>query len=470
MNTIMTIAGNVRRLVAGLIASNRYTRVLFKRIALDEVLLPLILKDPLFSPRVNKIPEARTILDGLAPVNSVPVPPQAARVQGASPSVHEPITDISVGIEWGPSAFPITRHALYFPQGTGNLAERWLRRLPLDACVLILADEAEFETARSYANRYRQIKRIIELPATRNQMETDAGIRKELESFKALDAVVLPVSAGCKNLTFLPDAILPDLKPLYPRFRMLWRLGFRQFALYSFHGLRQMEVPFLLDAFAGRHMGRRCFIIGNGPSLRYRDMTRLKDEITFGSNTCYQKFQHWGFSCNYWACTDPLQLELQGLKHQDHLPEDIVKFVPFTYLPLLQLSNCCPMNISDDTAHAPGFSDSPDALCPGSTSMVILLQLAVIMKCNPIYLVGVDHSWPPDAWEVLHHPIGDKEVELWASKEDAASLRTPPDLARMNADYEEARRRTEELGITVCNATHHSALNVFDKIDYERLF
>mgnify|MGYP006883736343 CR=1 FL=1 len=51
----MTIAGSVRRLVAGLIASNRYTRVLFKRIALDEVLLPLILKDPLFAPRVLRL-------------------------------------------------------------------------------------------------------------------------------------------------------------------------------------------------------------------------------------------------------------------------------------------------------------------------------------------------------------------------------------------------------------------------------
>ena len=335
MNTTMTIAGSVRQLVAGLIASNRYTRILFKRIALDEVLLPLILKDPLFSPRVNKIPDARKILAGLAPVNTVSVPPQAARVQEASPSVHEPMTDISVGVDWGPSAFPMTRHALYFPQGMGSLAERWLRRLPLDACVLILADKAEFETARSYASRYRQIKCIIELPATLKQMEADAGIRKELGSFKALDAVVLPVSPGCKHLAFLPGNTLPDIEPLYPQFRMLWRLGFRQFALYSFHGVRQMEVPFLLDAFVGKHKDRRCFILGSGPSLRHLDMTRLKDEITFGSNNCYQEFQHWGFSCNYWACTDPFQLEAHGLQHQDHLPENTLKFVPYPYLSLL---------------------------------------------------------------------------------------------------------------------------------------
>lgn len=466
----MTIAGSVRRLVAGLIASNRYTRVLFKRIALDEVLLPLILKDPLFAPRVNNIPAAKKILDSLAPANTITEPTQATGVQNPSSSVHEPMTDISVGVDWGPSAFPMTRHALYFPQGMGILAERWLRRLPLDACVLILADKAEFETAKSYASSYRQIKYVIELPATLQQIETDAGIRKELASFRALDAVVLPVSTGCKDLAFLPGNMLPDLDPLYPRFRMFWRLGFRQFALYSFHGLRQMEVPFLLDDFAGRHTDQRCFILGSGPSLRHLDITQLKDEITFGSNSCHQEFQRWGFSCNYWTCTAPFQLEAQGLKHQDHLPESVVKFVPFSYLPLLQLPNCCPVNMSDDTVYGPGFSDSPDSLCPGPTSMVTLLQLAVIMKCNPIYLVGVDHRWNPDAWEVLHHTIANKELELWASRDAGAYLRTPPDLARMEAAYEEARRRTEEIGVKIWNATPHSGLSVFDKIDYERLF
>ena len=32
------------------------------------------------------------------------------------------------------------------------------------------------------------------------------------------------------------------------------------------------------------HKGERCFIIGNGPSLRETELTKLKGEFTFGLN------------------------------------------------------------------------------------------------------------------------------------------------------------------------------------------
>ncbi len=35
------------------------------------------------------------------------------------------------------------------------------------------------------------------------------------------------------------------------------------------------------------HHGQRCFIIGNGPSLQRTDLTKLKDEFTFGMNRIY---------------------------------------------------------------------------------------------------------------------------------------------------------------------------------------
>ena len=33
-----------------------------------------------------------------------------------------------------------------------------------------------------------------------------------------------------------------------------------------------------------KYQGKRCFILGNGPSLKQQDLTLLKDEITFVSN------------------------------------------------------------------------------------------------------------------------------------------------------------------------------------------
>ncbi len=40
------------------------------------------------------------------------------------------------------------------------------------------------------------------------------------------------------------------------------------------------------------HSGKRCFIIGNGPSLKSEDLDKLRDEISFASNGIYLIFPY----------------------------------------------------------------------------------------------------------------------------------------------------------------------------------
>lgn len=48
----------------------------------------------------------------------------------------------------------------------------------------------------------------------------------------------------------------------------------------------------LLALYKGKFTGKRCFLIGNGPSLRAEDLTRLHEagEITFAFNRIYNIF------------------------------------------------------------------------------------------------------------------------------------------------------------------------------------
>src|SRR5689334_4044737 len=41
------------------------------------------------------------------------------------------------------------------------------------------------------------------------------------------------------------------------------------------------------EVFRDRHKGRRCFVIGNGPSLKEQDLSPLVDEITLVTNSFY---------------------------------------------------------------------------------------------------------------------------------------------------------------------------------------
>ncbi len=59
----------------------------------------------------------------------------------------------------------------------------------------------------------------------------------------------------------------------------------------------------------GSHVGERCFILGNGPSLRSMDLAPLSHEVTFGLNRIYLMFDRLTFHPTYYVCINELVLE-----------------------------------------------------------------------------------------------------------------------------------------------------------------
>ena len=64
-----------------------------------------------------------------------------------------------------------------------------------------------------------------------------------------------------------------------------------------------------LGALQNIHKGERCFIIGNGPSLKNTDLTKLRNEYTFGLNRIYLAFPEMGFETSYYLCVNDLVAE-----------------------------------------------------------------------------------------------------------------------------------------------------------------
>ncbi len=60
-----------------------------------------------------------------------------------------------------------------------------------------------------------------------------------------------------------------------------------------------------------RYLGKRCFILGNGPSLKKMNLDCLKDEITIGSNGIYRFFKEMGFATNFLLFEDVEQTEIR---------------------------------------------------------------------------------------------------------------------------------------------------------------
>lgn len=488
----MNILPRIRRFLARCIASFRFSRVVFKRLALDEKMLLLILNDPLCLTRISNntsLTHRVTQLAKLLPSKVKPLPerqPEKQEVLQDSTKQYkiDTITDISLGINWGPKSFPIGCHTLYLRRGMGQLAERWLRRLPSDAWVVILFDSECDEEAQRFASQFRQVRSIIPFSVEGYDDINENETYQQLNAFHTLDAIVVPLAVEHKRIEFIPGNTMPNIGPEYEFFKKLWFLGFRQYAMLSFCGLRQIEIPFILDCFVNKHKGQRCFVVGNGPSLNQLNMKLLKNEITLGSNRCYLGFAEWDFHFNYWACVDRLQIEQYCLEYQDNLPNNIIKFVPFEYMPMLQFPNLCPINFDYDGRPPYKFSGSPDIVYLGFTVTYTLVQIAVIMGCNPIYLIGVDHRYNLNSKTMQNRTFGEKQAKIWIAEDStkpthftdkyttgsSPKLFVTPKPEKAEVCFDLARQWTQKRDINIINATPDTGLKVFDRVDYNSLF
>ncbi len=338
------------------------------------------------------------------------------------------------------------------------------------------------------------------------------------ETPPATSMIVLPMSFEMRPMPYKPGVETPFLPPHYPLLNKLWRLGFREVELYSLAGTRRLAMPLMLDAFHNRHAGSRCFVVGNGPSLNKIAMPLLRDEITLGSNQCYLGYPDWGFHFTYWGIYDQYQIEAYDEEYEQHLSGHTAHFMPCEYAPLLRLPDACPVNQVWCREAAHQFSDAPDRVYRGYTVTYMLLQIAAIMGCNPIILIGADHDYPLNRRyfpsralrrfrrhvtrklrdTALYRATNAARLELmrmraqrgqqantplWNAAHATAPTHFtdkytlsgarkfyPPEPEAAEADFRCARRWAERRHVTILNATPGTKLDVFDKVDFESLF
>jgi uncharacterized Rossmann fold enzyme len=81
-----------------------------------------------------------------------------------------------------------------------------------------------------------------------------------------------------------------------------------------------------LKSFKDIHKGKRCFIIGNGPSLKMEDLDKLKNEYTFAANKIYLAFEETDWRPTYY-CIQDLKLFLRDFESIIQKVEAKVKFI-----------------------------------------------------------------------------------------------------------------------------------------------
>lgn len=219
------------------------------------------------------------------------------------------------------------------------------------------------------------------------------------------------------------------------------------------------------------HRGKRCFVIGNGPSLKGMDLSPLEGEYTFGMNRVYLAFDDWGFQTTYLVSVNDLVIQQCA---GDFRALQLPKFFSWRARKLLY-----PQGTPDQNTHflfttysGPTFAeDATGRLWEGATVTYVCLQLAFHMGFEEVILIGVDHDFKTQGEPNTTVVSRGKDLDHFSEEYFGKGFRWQlPDLATSEKAYRKARQAFASADRQILDATVGGKLDIYPTVDYSTLF
>ena len=234
-------------------------------------------------------------------------------------------------------------------------------------------------------------------------------------------------------------------------------------------GKNMAVIPADLSGFRNIHLGERCFIIGNGPSLKAEDLDHLKNEFTFGVNRIYLIFDQTNWRPTYYAIQDQKLMERYGddvaqldlpVKFVSNKAKDIIKggkghYYYYNYVRRLY------------DGSEPEFSDDiSKQTYEGGTVTYLCMQIAAYMGFKEIYLIGNDFNYSVSKTEnnIVVNNVKDYFTDKYISSDENRFF---PRLDLCEVGFKYAKKVLSAKNIEVFNATRGGKLEVFPRIKFD---
>lgn len=235
-----------------------------------------------------------------------------------------------------------------------------------------------------------------------------------------------------------------------------------------------------ISSLKNKESGKRCFIIGNGPSLKIADLDRIKDDC-FACNRIYGLYDKTEWRPKFYGIQDPKVMDAIVDAGELKKGFDGCKYVFLPYQMRNKFGKLLGNNklrlfykryisiYSKDGKHQEGFipfsDDMNKGLYDGMSITYGLMQLAVFMGYKEIYLLGIDHNY-----SINNGVVDAKNSYAEGIKPIDMSKQLPPELEICEISFREAKRYADSHGIIIKNATRGGKLEVFERINIEELF
>lgn len=269
-----------------------------------------------------------------------------------------------------------------------------------------------------------------------------------------------------KNLqNALPGTLLDWLRSARTELRHL-----RQWPAARFHPWRRKSIQHLGEI-RNKYQGERCFVLGNGPSLKVTDVSLIQNEFTFGMNRVYLAFEEWGFKTSFLVAVNDLVIEQS---REDLLALDMEKYFSWHSRSLLLKDKILPPRsyFLHTTYGGPKFAiNAANRLWEGATVTYVCLQLAYHLGFEEVILIGVDHSFQTQGEANTTVVSEGADPNHFDGDYFGKGFRWQlPDLQTSEKAYWMAKQAFESDGRKILDATIGGKLTVFPKVDYVSLF
>lgn len=229
-----------------------------------------------------------------------------------------------------------------------------------------------------------------------------------------------------------------------------------------FHPWRRDSIR-KLESFRNSHTGEQCVIVGNGPSLKNTDLSKLKNVFSIGMNRFYMAFSDLGFTTSLLLTVNDLVIE-QCAEDLRQLP--IPTFVSWRGRRYIQPAPN--LHYLYTSYIQPRFNgNAAGRLWEGATVTFVAMQLAYFMGFRQVILIGVDHNFTtkgtPNTTVVS---TGDDPNHFHPGYFGQGFRWQLPDLETSEIAYHMAKNAYLKDGREILDATLGGKLTVFPKVDF----
>lgn len=229
-----------------------------------------------------------------------------------------------------------------------------------------------------------------------------------------------------------------------------------------------------LRAYQNSHLGERCVLVANGPSLLPEDLDKIKHEWTFGCNKIYHIFPRTSWRPDFYCLLDERYVE----RSQDEIFSNIQApiFTNDVIYRAIRAENkkgrkiLYSKQIRYETFKAwPNLLEYTYATNQG-TVLSFVMALAIYMGFQEIYVLGADNTATAAGNHFAGHAEdkGLEEIQKARLKENGWNETHWRD--QMELEMEAFARYAKNHGISISNVTRGGRLEAFERKNFDEVF